>query len=1106
MMRPIRVLVLTFAFATIAFAQSDEELLRVMVGKYFDAYARKDWPSMQAMWHQSSPEKGQRFDILPRQFADGELSFSAPLLSRIKIEADNASLRVSTRRTVKTGNTTTMTEVRVEMAFVKDAGQWKLWSEISPITGMLVALTEAKTDEARRRLLDQESDLVTRDLLFLLSSQSDRSYAQGNQTRSLNLLQSQILVAERLNNHSELSDAWHKTGIIHFLQKRFEDALAAYRRSLAIDKEQGRKDEEARSLSSIALVFMAQNKFAESLDHFKSALTIYESLNRKNDIAQTIENIGNVHNEQGDYGAAIEFYQRCVQLHDEGKRANQAANMILKIARVEYEQGHDAVAVDLFRQAADRFTAAGNRRSLGYPYHNIANILYEQGDYNQALVFYQQSLQAEREAGTREGEAGALQGIGLVHSLNGNYGLAIEAYSQNLSLALALQNKTDTALAWQKLGGSFYSFAKLDEALEAYKQALALREQIGDSQETAFALLDVGLTLAAKQQYSEALEHYFRSRELFEQGRNLAGIAAALLNAAQVHYLENNFAQTLEIAGVAAEFARRANDQDLLWQARHRTGKAHFRLDDLASARKSLAEAISIIETMRPQASRSQQPRFFESKIAPYLAMVDVALGEGKGNEAYNFSQRAKIRVLTGLLQNVKTQITKTMTQREQERERQMLGGISGINLRLYREQEREKSNPSRVTELKANLEKAQSDYAAFRTRLYELRPVLKTLRGEIKAATVEQAAALVLDTKTALLEFIETDARVFLFVFSKDMAKAVKSKVPASLKIFMLETTRADLYARLSKFNQSIASRDETVIAQARELYDLLLKPAQDSLAGKTQLVIAPDAISWGVPFQALRSEADRYLIEDFAISYTPSLTILNAMMNTRLTASAVRPPSQSLELLAISNPVLSQDAAVRIKTALAVQQIDSLTGIEKEIVELNKVYGKERSLILAGADAAEDNVKSEIGKARVINFATRGIHHEASPLFSMLALSPNAEAKEDGFMELRELLRLNLKAELVVLESSEWAQPRTLTNRAMTAWAWTWFVAGCQSALVSQWRADSTDLMIEFHRQLKSSRQPKAAAWRGAVQQFTSHEEFKHPYFWAGFALLGR
>jgi tetratricopeptide (TPR) repeat protein len=479
---------------------------------------------------------------------------------------------------------------------------------------------------------------------------------------------------------------------------------------------------------------------------------------------------------------------------------------MLKIARVELEQGHDAKAIEVFQQAAAKLNAAGDRRTLGYVFHSIANILYDQGDYNQALTFYNRSFQAERAAGTREGEAGALQGIGLIHSLNGNYSAALDAYTRNLALVQALNNKADTAVAWQKLGGTFYSLGKLDESLEAYKSALALREQLGDEQETAFALLDVGVTLTAKREFAEALKHYARSRELYDKAGNFTGIAAVLLNTSLVHYLTSDWSMALQVVALAADFAKRGDDQDLFWQARHRAGKAHYRLNDLPAARKAMTEAISVIETMRLPSARSQQPRYYENKIAPYLAMVDIALSEGQGNEAFNFAERAKARVLTGLLQNAKTQIVKTMTAREQERERQLLADITVVNAQYYREQERQKKNLARIAELKTKLQKAQTDYSDFRARLYVQHPLLKTLRGEIKPITVEQVAPLVADTKTALLEFIETDERVYLFVFGKDKAKIVKPTQQAqraTLKIFVLETVRADLYQRMYKFNQ---------------------------------------------------------------------------------------------------------------------------------------------------------------------------------------------------------------------------------------------------------------------------------------------------------------
>ena len=56
-------------------------------------------------------------------------------------------------------------------------------------------------------------------------------------------------------------------------------------------------------------------------------------------------------------------------------------------------------------------------------------------------------------------------------------------------------------------------------------------------------------------------------------------------------------------------------------------------------------------------------------------------------------------------------------------------------------------------------------------------------------------------------------------------------------------------------KLSAQLAGRDLGFRASAHKLYELLLKPAQAQLRGKTNLVIAPDDKLWELPFQALLS-----------------------------------------------------------------------------------------------------------------------------------------------------------------------------------------------------------------------------------------------------------
>ena len=109
-----------------------------------------------------------------------------------------------------------------------------------------------------------------------------------------------------------------------------------------------------------------------------------------------------------------------------------------------------------------------------------------------------------------------------------------------------------------------------------------------------------------------------------------------------------------------------------------------------------------------------------------------------------------------------------------------------------------------------------------------------------------------------------------------------------ATLESYEIKIRQADLAARTEDFRNLLAQRNPGFSASARDLYDLLLKPAHQQLEGKTDLVIVPDGPLWNLPFQALQSASAHYVIEDQAVSYAPSLTVLREM--TKLQARGDR------------------------------------------------------------------------------------------------------------------------------------------------------------------------------------------------------------------------
>ncbi|HEX8294646.1 MAG TPA: CHAT domain-containing protein, partial [Pyrinomonadaceae bacterium] len=216
---------------------------------------------------------------------------------------------------------------------------------------------------------------------------------------------------------------------------------------------------------------------------------------------------------------------------------------------------------------------------------------------------------------------------------------------------------------------------------------------------------------------------------------------------------------------------------------------------------------------------------------------------------------------------------------------------------------------------------------------------------------------------------------------------------------------------------------------------------------------------------------------------------------------------------LLALGNPTTGNEGEGRAASALRGGKLDPLPEAEQEVRALGRLYGASRSKVYTGAEAREDRFKSEAGRAGILHFAAHGLVNNASPMYSHLALAGGG-AGEDGLLEAWELTRLELKADLAVLSACETARGRTAAGEGMIGLSWAMFIAGVPSIVVSQWKVESAgtrELMVNFHRGLITAqgggrvRQAKSEALRQAALKLMRNPETSHPFYWAGFVLVG-
>ena len=192
-----------------------------------------------------------------------------------------------------------------------------------------------------------------------------------------------------------------------------------------------------------------------------------------------------------------------------------------------------------------------------------------------------------------------------------------------------------------------------------------------------------------------------------------------------------------------------------------------------------------------------------------------------------------------------------------------------------------------------------------------------------------------------------------------------------------------------------------------AFELYRDLVAPAAGVLAGKPDLLIAPDRALHHVPFEAFLTEdaGDKtfrdlpYLLRKHSIAYIPSASVLAGLREPK-----EEPVPADRKLLMAFAPFAraekSQESDGReVRTVGGTDSFLPLPASRREVSGIAKLYAGS-SVSFFGSEASEENVKHnpDIPNAQRLHFATHAQLDEKYPELSFLALADSPAAGEDG------------------------------------------------------------------------------------------------------------
>jgi len=164
-----------------------------------------------------------------------------------------------------------------------------------------------------------------------------------------------------------------------------------------------------------------------------------------------------------------------------------------------------------------------------------------------------------------------------------------------------------------------------------------------------------------------------------------------------------------------------------------------------------------------------------------------------------------------------------------------------------------------------------------------------------------------------------------------------------------------------------------------------------------------------------------------------------------------------------------------------------------------------RDRTRLLVGEDATEKILKQvDLGEFGVLHFAAHALVDHEEPHRSAIVLAPGAP-DEDGLLQIREIVELELTDQLVVLSACRSATGPVLSGEGIMGLARAFFVAGARTVVGSIWplRDEEAALLFErFYTHLAAGRSVAAAL---AAARRERMQEGAPSRAWAGIVVLG-
>ncbi len=872
----------------------------------------------------------------------------------------------------------------------------------------------------------------------------------------------------------ELNDT--AANVLYF-QRRYEEAVAVYERSLAGFEEGGAELEAAITRSSAIGSLSHLARYEEALELAAGARRVFESHDDLLHLARLEVAVGHIRSRQDRFPEALRLYRRALDRFRAGVgQPVDVASTLRNIAVCQQDLNDFRAALAAYREARD-YCAGQGQPLIGLEVeYNIAYLYFLRGEYTEAIRRFEAARRHSHAQGDQHHAAlcdldlaEIFLELNLVQDAE-----HLAAQARGAFTALGMEYETAKALCYQALATA--RRGDRETPLELLARARALFAAQGNRVWAAMADLYQAHILFASGRLQEALPAAEAAHEGFSGSGVASRTVASELLLARLKLGLGDRRAARERAASALTLARDLGRPLLEFQAHLTTGQIEEMGGELEAALAAYGRAHRAIERLRGQLPTDElKIAFTTDKQAVYEGLVVVSLSRGGSaaeiEAALTYVETAKSRSLADqlafgsprgraaggdgdpLLQEIGELRQEIAWYYRQMHTQELAGGEAGHH---------------RLAELRSACQQRERRLLRALRRLQPADAELASLQGA--AVADPPALRAVLPEDACIVEYFI--ARGLLYAFILDHRRLEVRTLGQAAAIRKLH---GQLQFQLGKFGVG-GGYLERYDQMFREQTENLLAKLHRALFGDwrprpevRRLILVPHGFLHQVPFHALR-DGERHLIDRLAVSYAPSATVFQLCATRRLELG-------------------ERSLVLGIPDERAPKILDEVQAVAETLPA---------SRLLLGREATTARLARLGDGCRFLHIATHGFYRKDNPMFSAIQLG-------DRRLSLLDLYEMRLRAELAVLSGCGTGLSDVQGSEELVGLTRGLLFAGARSVLATLWDVNdesTAEFMRRFYGRLTAGLAPAAAVREAMI---ALRNDYPHPYYWAPFVLTG-